>query len=102
MLANERTYLAWLRTALALVAGAVAVQAPAIDLEDWVTTVVSLWLLLSAALCVGLGLTRWRAAQRAIDRDEPLPGFRGPAVLAGALMALVLGVAAGVVVVASR
>ncbi|GAA1202420.1 YidH family protein [Prauserella alba] len=73
-LANERTYLAWLRTALGLVAGGVALQqlVPGLASEGPRT--------LLATLCVGLALViataaypRWRAVQRAMSRGGPLP-----------------------------
>lgn len=73
-LANERTFLAWLRTALGLVAGGVALQqlVPGLAPEGPRT--------LLAALCIGLALViaaasypRWRAVQRAMARGGPLP-----------------------------
>ena len=101
-LANERTFLAWTRTALALLAGAVAVHAPVIDLDGWVQTVASLWLLVAAGVAIGQAWWRWRATERALRMGLPLPGFGGPAVLAAVLGVLIVGVAVGVLVVAVR
>jgi putative membrane protein len=101
-LANERTFLAWIRTALALLAGAVAVQVPAISLDEWVATGASLLLLLAAGVAVFESWRRWRATERAIRTGQPLPGFGGAAVLAILLALLIIGVAIGVVVVALR
>ncbi|GAA3522766.1 hypothetical protein GCM10022234_18660 [Aeromicrobium panaciterrae] len=101
-LANERTFLAWIRTALALLAGAVAVHVPAVSLDPWVATGASLLLLLAAAIAVVESWRRWRATERAMRTGQPLPGFGGAAVLAVLLALLIVGVAVGVIVVALR
>jgi putative membrane protein len=101
-LANERTFLAWVRTALALLAGAVAVHAPAVDLDGWVKAVTSLFLLAAAGLAIGQSWRRWHQVELAIRTGRPLPGFAGPAMLAAILGLLITGVAIGVVVVAVR
>lgn len=101
-LANERTFLAWVRTSLALLAGAVAVHTPALDLDEWVKIAASLCLLAAAGLAIGQSWTRWRATERAIRTGEPLPGFGGPVMLASVLAVLIVGVAVGVIVVAAR
>lgn len=101
-LANERTFLAWIRTALALLAGAVAVHVPAISLEQWVTTFASLVLLLAAGVAVFESWRRWRATERAMRTGQPLPGFGGVAVLASLLAVLIIGVTVGVIVIATR
>lgn len=101
-LANERTFLAWIRTALALLAGAVAVHVPAVSLDQWVATGASLLLLLAAAVAVVESWRRWRATERAMRTGQPLPGFGGAAVLALLLAVLIAGVAVGVIVVAVR
>jgi putative membrane protein len=61
-LANERTFLAWVRTSLALLAGGVG--------------------LLGAAVA----WARWAAAERAMRLRQPLPGTAALAWLAVALM----------------
>lgn len=101
-LANERTFLAWTRTALALVAGAVAVHSPFFELDVWVSNAASLWLLVLAALCVGQAWLRWRAVEKAIRTGSPTPGFGAPALLAAAVGVLIVSVAVGVVAVALR
>ncbi|MEO6604885.1 MAG: DUF202 domain-containing protein [Aeromicrobium sp.] len=101
-LANERTFLAWIRTALALLAGAVAVHVPAVSLDQWVATFASLLLLLSASVAVLESWRRWRATERAIRTGQPLPGFGGAAAIAALLAVLIAGVAVGVLVVAFR
>lgn len=96
-LANERTFLAWLRTSLALLAGAVALvhlvgEGEPSRAERGVALAV-------AALGVGvmaLALRRWRQVQRAMRRNEDLPASRDP-VLVGISVGL-LGVAIVVLV----
>jgi putative membrane protein len=101
-LANERTFLAWVRTSLALLAGAVAVHAPAAGLEPWVSTTASLALLAVAGVAIGQSWRRWHRVELAIRTGRPLPGFAGPAVVAAMLGLLVVAVGVGVVVVALR
>ena len=100
-LANERTFLAWVRTALALMAGAVAVQAPAVGLDAWVKHVVSLVLLGVAGVAIGQSWRRWHGVELAIRTGQPLPGFAGPALVAGMLGVLIVAIAVGVIVVAA-
>lgn len=101
-LANERTFLAWLRTSLALIASAVAVHSPVIDIDEWAKTVLSLVLLAAASLAMAQSWLRWRKVEVAVRTGQPLPGFAGPAMLAALLGMLIVGVAIGVVVAALR
>ncbi len=94
--ANERTYLAWVRTALALLAGGVALHAVT-DLPHR-SAAASLVIVLSMA-AAGLGFFRWAAAERAMRRSRPLHGFGAVASLA--LGVLVVSVVMLVVVLAS-
>ena len=101
-LANERTFLAWTRTGLTLLAGAIAVHTPIFDLPTAVTLAFSLWLLVAAALCIALAWHRWRRVEISIRTGQVMPGFGGPTALAAGITLLILGVAVGVVVVAFR
>jgi putative membrane protein len=98
-LANERTFLAWQRTALGLLAAAVAllqfVPGPAVHGMQYILSGV---LGVLAILSAGAGLLRWRQVDRAIRRTERLPHNRTPALLASGLV--VLGLVASVLVVA--
>ena len=90
-LANERTFLAWVRTSLALTAGSVAVvqlvpPLPHTDLR-WVAGGVL------AALAGGtavLAHTRWEATERAMRRGQPRPSPRGLGVVTVAVAVLAL------------
>jgi putative membrane protein len=97
-LANERTFLAWIRTALALLAGGVAIHqllsptAARIAL----TVVVTECVLLAVMLPIG-ALLQWRWVQRCMRRSEPLPSSRlipgmafGVCVIAGSTTAVLL------------
>jgi putative membrane protein len=98
-LANERTLLAWLRTALALVAGGVAVATYAPDLgARWGSAVVALALVLTGLGVALAGYSRWRANEAAIRNDEPLPAsWLAPTVTAAvAAVVVVVGVLVGI------
>jgi putative membrane protein len=88
-LANERTFLAWMRTALGLLAGAVALVHVAGN-NHATSTPRSLAVVLA---CLGIlvcvtSIRRWQAVQKAMRRGEDLPRSRQP---------LLLGVAVGLV-----
>ncbi|MHA6793840.1 YidH family protein [Pseudonocardia bannensis] len=88
-LANERTFLAWLRTALALDAAGLAVAHLLPELVvPGAREAVALALVLLGAVVAVSGYRRWRAYQRAMRRDEPLPPTRLPGILMAALTGL--------------
>ncbi|GAA4068973.1 YidH family protein [Nonomuraea soli] len=95
-LANERTFLTWISTALALSAGGVAIAAiPDTVFVPWVRTVLGVMLVSLAALAAGLAYPRWRNIQRALRQETPLPppalaAVFGYGVAAVAVVALVL------------
>jgi putative membrane protein len=73
-LANERTYLAWLRTGLALVALGVAAERvlPAEGII-WARQLVGITLILAGVLTAGLARSRWQAVDRAVRTGRPIP-----------------------------
>lgn len=81
-LANERTYLAWQRTALGLLAAAVAVVqlVPELSIAG-ARHVLGLVLALLAILTAGMGILRWAQVDRAMRRDLPLPRHPTPIYL---------------------
>jgi putative membrane protein len=99
LLANERTLLAWMRTALALEATGIALLhfAPSFDLDG----AIGIGLILVGTVAGLAGYRRYRAADAAI-RDNELPprGFAPEAVAIGlfVLSLFLLGVAVGHVV----
>ncbi|BFO20167.1 DUF202 domain-containing protein [Streptomyces sp. KM77-8] len=94
-LANERTFLAWLRTALALIEGGFAVDQFLPELRWGLRVGLALALLAAGALCALRAVNHWVRCERAMRRGEDLPVSRFPA-----LLSLVVAVVAGVMVVA--
>lgn len=72
-LANERTFLAWIRTALALIAGGVALEALALPLQPGFRLAASLVLTACGALAPVQAWRGWSAAERAMRTGRPLP-----------------------------
>ena len=81
-LANERTFLAWQRTALGLLAAAVAVVqlVPELSIAG-ARHVLGIILGLLAILTAGMGILRWQQVDRAMRRDLPLPRHPTPIYL---------------------
>lgn len=79
LLANERTLLAWLRTALALLAGGVALAQFAG--ERTALSAVGVGLLVLGSICGVIGYVRYRAAGRAIRAGRLPASGHGPGVL---------------------
>jgi putative membrane protein len=90
-LANERTFLAWVRTALAMVAGGIAADQFLTELNRGARTGIALVLLLGGALCAIRAVNHWVRCERAMRHSEDLPASSFPAVLAvGATLAALL------------
>ncbi|MEU5647321.1 YidH family protein [Streptomyces milbemycinicus] len=80
-LANERTFLAWLRTAMALVGGGFAVDQFLPDTNSALRLAAALTLLAGGAVCAVRALNHWVRCERAMRRGEDLPVSRFPVVL---------------------
>ncbi|MEU0134482.1 DUF202 domain-containing protein [Streptomyces sp. NPDC006296] len=87
-LANERTFLAWIRTALALIGGGFAVDQFLPGLAWGVRAGLALGLLAAGVLCALRAVNHWVRCERAMRRGENLPASRFPALL-GIVVALV-------------
>jgi putative membrane protein len=94
-MANERTFLAWSRTALALVVGGLAIAQllPPFPNVPWGRSVIATPLILLGAAVSVLSYFEWRASQRALRRGSPRPHSQLPKILAFtiAVIALVAG-----------
>jgi len=85
-LANERTFLAWIRTALALLAGGVVLDQLSIKFEPPIAAIVIAIMLctFAAALCA-ISYSRWRGNEIAMRHAQQLPHNRAVSLLAGCL-----------------
>ena len=75
-LANERTFLAWIRTALALIAAGVALDALAGDIQPGLRVAASIVLLLLGTAVPALAWATWMGVERALRQATPLPSSR--------------------------
>jgi putative membrane protein len=100
-LANERTYLAWLRTGAAVMALGLAVAGLSSGAHV-ATAIAGVLLVMTGAAGAAYGTVRYRAATRALDSGTYAGGLhgRGPVVAAAILVAAV--VTALVLVLVSR
>jgi putative membrane protein len=93
-LANERTFLAWIRTALALNAGGLVVAALLPQLGTWGRDLVALALIGLGTVVAAGSVIRWARNEEAMRVDAPLPPSRLPAVLAvGVTLTTIVGLA---------
>jgi putative membrane protein len=72
-LANERTFLAWVRTALALIAGGVALEALGLGLHPGLRFVTALLLILAGTVTALHAWIGWIRSERALRLNTPLP-----------------------------
>lgn len=90
--ANERTFLAWIRTGLGFLAAGVAIAAVArlgsrLGLEVRIASIV----LVACGLTCGVSaLTRWMSNERAMRLNEPLPSSPLLLVLTGVVVVIAL------------
>ena len=86
-LANERTFLAWTRTALALIAGGVALEALALDMYAPLRLAASLVLIVTGIVLPVIAWFEWSRVERAMRLGRPLPHPPTGIVLALAVVA---------------
>ena len=96
-LANERTFLAWIRTALALVAAGVALEAFALPLQPALRFTAAMILLALGLVVPTLAWFTWTSVERALRESAPLPSSKialplaiGISIVAALLVASVL------------
>jgi putative membrane protein len=94
--ANERTFLAWIRTAVALLALGVALEGLSVPAADGPRLVLVSTLAALGALASGGGFLRWARVERALRQSNPLPAPTLASVVAfglvvvGAVVALTI------------
>lgn len=86
-LANERTFLAWIRTALALVAGGVALETLGLDLQPGLRLAASLVLIVAGTTLPLIAWTGWMRVERALRSGSVLPSS-----IVGVVLAIVVAV----------
>jgi putative membrane protein len=89
-MANERTFLAWNRTALALIGGGLAIE-QFLNTGRTARLALAIPLILLGAVLAASSYGRWRANEVAIERGEPLEPSRMPALVATCFALLSLG-----------
>lgn len=85
-LANERTFLAWIRTALALTAGGVALEALGLGLHPQLRLTAAVLLVLSGIGTSVQAWIGWTRTERALRRSQPLPAPFSALPLAAVLL----------------
>ncbi len=81
-LANERTFLAWIRTGLALLAGAAALDALDLPMADTLQHLLAGVLSLAGLIIAVMSWSGWARNERAMREDAPLPSNPGLIVVA--------------------
>lgn len=94
-LANERTFLAWTRTALAMIAGGVALEVLGLDLHPTLRLIASLVLVSAGVLLPIVSWFNWMSTEKALREGRALP--HSPL---GLLLAAVIAVVGVLVVLA--
>jgi len=92
--ANERTFLAWIRTALAMLAAGVALNAIPLGISRGARAALSLLFIVLAVVAAVAGWLRWAQSERAMRLELPLPGLALGSVLAVALVVAGIGLLA--------
>jgi len=100
LLANERTFLAWVRTALGLIAGGVALdQFVRVERGEGLVVAVAVAIIVAGALVALIGTLRWARTVAAMRAGRPVG--RTPALMVvGVLITLMALVVAGIVLLA--
>lgn len=82
-LANERTFLAWIRTALAVLAAGILLHQFVIRIEPrWLVTALAVLLTVISASMGIVAYMRWKSTEIAMRHDRPLPSSSLMPVLA--------------------
>ncbi|TVL90559.1 YidH family protein [Streptomyces sp. SAJ15] len=91
-LANERTFLAWLRTGLALIGGGFAADQFLPHTARPLRLALAVTLLAAGAVCAIRAVNHWVRCERAMRKGEDLPLSRFPAALATSVALVALAI----------
>lgn len=93
-LANERTFLAWIRTSLALIAGGIALEAFTLPISPGLRLGASLLLIALGILAPLQAWLGWMSVEKALRLNKPLPvpSLAGPIGVGVAVAGLLLGI----------
>lgn len=97
-LANERTFLAWIRTALALVAAGVALEALELPISPGLRMAAALVFVALGLIAAAFSWIGWSRTERALRAARALPGFAPSFVIALGVCAAILLIGIGLVV----
>ncbi|TFB53621.1 YidH family protein [Cryobacterium tagatosivorans] len=93
-LANERTFLAWIRTSLALIAAGVALEVLQLPIEPALRLAAAFLFLLLGVVAPAHAWLNWIRTERALRESKPLPGLGFSGILAAGviLCGLLIGI----------
>ena len=89
-LANERTFLAWIRTGLAFIAGGIALSAIPLDIEVSLRKGLAIASLAVGALLSMWAWISWMRVERAMRKQQPLPHSPMLIILSSLVLAFAL------------
>ena len=74
-LANERTFLAWIRTSIAIMAIGVAINELQVGGNAALRAVVVIALIIAGVVLAGFSYLRWMRIEKAMRQTKPLPSL---------------------------
>jgi putative membrane protein len=90
-LANERTFLAWIRTSVALVAVGVAIEALAIPIHPPLRFIAAILFIVLGLICAGYAWLSWSRTERSLRLARALPGLAiGTVLVVGVMLAVII------------
>ena len=92
-LANERTFLAWIRTSLALILAGVAIEIFEFPTKEILRTIIAVVLISLGIISSLRAWIGWIATEKSLRNDKPLPGINfapGLSILLALVAALII------------